>query len=577
VSSVEVRGAGDLEDGLLERLVTRDRGWAFWRRRPGFDPDTLEDDVDRAQRYLRSEGFHTATVGTSVEHDPKRDRVAVTFDVVLGPPTLLARLDVEWSEGVGDHPVDLADATAALPLVLGERFGAHRYEAARDALLLALAEAGHPLASLVGGARVYLEDHTADVDWRVDPGPRVVIGDIRIGGLERADAVLVERGLTIEPGQPLRPSELRASERKVYGSGVFRSVAARPLRDRDPDRSLPELTWPVEVTVQERELRSIRLGGGYGTEDEFRVRGEWQHRNLFGQAESLDVTGKYSSLVAGAEVRYRDPSFIDPDVELEVPLGFERETEPGYDVNRTYIGAELGRKMFRHWRVAGGYRFELANPTDIDSDPFASNEDSVLISRLTTRLRRSDTNSLFEPTRGSILLIEMRPTLSALGSDYDSVEVRGGLRWYRAWRGIVLALRADAGTIEPVGGTRSADIPIFERYFSGGANSVRGYSRHLVGPLDADGDPLGGLTRAEASAELRVPIWRALGAVAFFDAGQIRTKPHDWSTHDIYPAWGGGLRLGTPVGPIRFDIGVPLKDGPKVNRFEIFLSVGHAF
>jgi outer membrane translocation and assembly module TamA len=581
IAAFELRGAGELEDELLERLVTRDRGWALWRARPVFDEDALDDDVERAIRFHRSEGYYSASVEALVERDASRDEVRITLVIERGEPTLLRSLDVGWkhasdgSQGAG--PLELEPVLDSLPLRVGERFGGHGYQAAREALLEAIAEAGYPLASLAGGARVILEEHAAYLEWQIDPGPSVRLGPINILGLEHADEILVRRALTIAPGDTWSPSALRASERAIYASGLFRSVAARPIRPQEPDRSQLATTWPIELTLQERERRSIRIGGGWGTEDEFRVRGEWHHRNLFGQAESFDISGKYSSIIAGGEARYRDPSFIDPDIQLDVPLGFERATEPGFDVNRTFIGFELSRTMFDHWRFAGTYRFELANPTDIDTDPFANDEDSVLISRLGVLARRAEVDDLFEPTRGSVIELALRPTLSALGADFDSIEVTAGFRWYRAWRGIVLALRAEAGTIEPVGTTGQSDIPVFERFFAGGSSSVRGYDRHRIGLLDDDGDPLGGLSWAEASAELRFPIWRALGGVLFFDAGQIRLRPHDWSTHDIFPAFGGGIRIRTPVGPIRFDVGLPFESGLRVEDFEIHFSIGHAF
>ena len=555
-------------------MLLRDRGWAFWRARPPFDEATLEDDVERVRRFYRSEGFYEADVQAQVEPRADGTQVDVTIAIARGEPILLSSLAVTWS---GDGPYDLSPIVAALPFAVGEPFGARLYQTARDALLATLADRGHPLASLQGGARVMLEERSAEVEWSIDPGPLVRLGEVSIEGRERADEVLVRRALTVAPGDVFSPSALRAAERAVYATGVFRSVAARPIRPDEPDLTQPELVWPIELTVQERDRRSLRVGGGWGTEDKFRVRGEWIHRNVFGQAESFTVSGKYSSLILGAEARYRDPTWIEPDIELEIPLGFDRQTEPGYDVNRGYVGFVVSREIFEHWRISGGYRFEAANPTDIDTGPFENDEETVLMSKLPLRLSRSTVNNAVEPSRGTILEMAVRPTLSALGSDFDSVQITAGARGFLELHGVVLALRAVIGTIEPVLGTHNRDIPVFERFFAGGSSSNRGYDRHLLGPVDIDGDPLGGLTWLETSAELRFPIFRKFSGVAFVDAAQIRLEPHDWNLKDLLPAVGAGLRYRTPVGPIRFDIGVPLKDGRETSRYEIFFSVGHAF
>ena len=555
-------------------MLLRDRGWSFWRSRPPFDEVTLEDDIERIDRFYRSEGFYEADVDAQVERHAGGSRVDVTIVIERGEPTLLSALAVTWA---GEGPFDLTPIVATLPLAIGERFGARIYEAARSALLAALADAGHPLASLQGGARVILDERKAEVEWSIDPGPLVRLGPISVEGREHADEVLIRRALTIAAGDVFSPSALRAAERAVYATGIFRSVAARPIRPDEPDRTQPELVWPIELTVQERDRRSIRFGGGWGTEDKFRVRGEWIHRNVFGQAERFTISGKYSSLIAGVEARYRDPTWIEPDIELEIPLGFEREKEPGYDVNRGYVGFSVSRNIFEHWRIGGGYRFEAANPTDIDTGPFRGDEQTVLMSKLPLRLVRSTVDNRFNPSSGTIFEMTLRPTLSALGSDFDSVQVTAGARGYLERFGVVLALRAVMGTIEPVLGTTNAEIPVYERFFAGGSNSIRGYERHLLGPLDMEGNPLGGLTWLEMSAELRFPIFRKLSGVAFVDAGQIRLKPHDWKLNDLFPGVGGGLRYRTPVGPIRFDIGVPLKNGPRISSYEIYFSVGQAF
>ena len=141
----------------------------------------------------------------------------------------------------------------------------------------------------------------------------------------------------------------------------------------------------------------------------------------------------------------------------------------------------------------------------------------------------------------------------------------------------MLALRARLGTIELVRGTDREEVPVVERFFSGGSNSVRGFDYKELGPLDADGDPTGGLSWSELSAELRFPIWWLFGGVVFFDAGQVQLAPNDWDPDGFETAIGTGLRFGTPIGPVGLDVGFPLDPNRGDSKYRIHLSVGHAF
>jgi len=133
------------------------------------------------------------------------------------------------------------------------------------------------------------------------------------------------------------------------------------------------------------------------------------------------------------------------------------------------------------------------------------------------------------------------------------------------------------GPFDPV------DVPVYRRFFAGGGSSVRGYGFQRAGPLDDDGDPLGGLTLTEASVELRLPIplWGRLrdrlGAVAFLDGGQLSEPSFAWRTRDLFFGGGVGLRVRTPLGPLRLDVGLPIDPRAGFDAYQVYFSVGEAF
>jgi translocation and assembly module TamA len=161
------------------------------------------------------------------------------------------------------------------------------------------------------------------------------------------------------------------------------------------------------------------------------------------------------------------------------------------------------------------------------------------------------------------------------GGDADFVRMQGTLRLFVPvpWR-LLVASRLHIGTIAVVGDSHA--VPIYERFYAGGVDSVRGYALWRVGPLARD-QPLGGRSVTDGSLELRRSITNAFGVATFLDFGQLSRKSFDPPTSDFQKGVGVGLQYHTPVGPVRLDLGVPLDRQGDDAAFQVYLSVGQAF
>jgi outer membrane protein insertion porin family/translocation and assembly module TamA len=560
---------------LAAHMLTTPRSWKLWQTPPSFDEDGLRGDLERIESFYRAHGYYESRASYTLDWNRRRTRVSVVIVVEEGEPVRLGemRIDTSVLEAllVPERDTLLDD----LPLGVGDVLDAERYRAAKEALLLRLANRGYARASLRGGAELDLAARTAKLVWEVVPGPRVILGPIGIEGLQRIDPVLVRKELTLQPGELYSRDRLRANERALGDTALFRSII---VEAHPPEQAVStaegEQTWPVTVRLRERPPRSIGVGVGWGTEDRFRGRVEWLHRNFTGHRRKLRIAAKYSSLVAGVGARFSQPRFFTPRLDFSLEPSLLRETVPAFDANRAVLRTGFRPPVVGRWRGRLGHHFEYVDVTKVNAAPSTAEGDARL-SILELGLSRRTVDRAIDAKRGTRLEIGLDPSLSALGSQVDFLRFRTEARGYLpVWRSVI-ALRGLWSSVAPFAGDGFADVPITQRLFGGGSNSVRGFPYQKLGTLNPFGDPIGGLSLAEASAELRFPIWWHIGGVTFFDTGQVTTR--SWALGKFRYSTGVGLRVDTPIGPIRVDWGYILNPPPSIDRWRIHLSVGQAF
>jgi outer membrane protein assembly complex protein YaeT len=513
----------------------------------------------------------------------------VQIDVFVseGEPVHLDAWELEVADAAPLSPDERDELRGLLPRP-GVLFGSRLYRETREAVLRRFADVGHPAAALKGGAEIDLSKHVARVVWVAELGPLVRLGAVEVTGLDRVQEKIVRRELQFREGDVYSGKRLSQSERRVYDLGLFRSVAIqakRPEPEQDKQPGADE-AWPVEVRVAERDPRSFRISLGYGTEDLFRARASWLHRNFFGEARSFEVRGEYSALVAGGSTELRQAHLFDSDVRGWIRGTAFNEDEPAYEANRVISGIGVEHPFAPHWTVSAEPTIEFGRVYDpkVDDPTDPEGPRDAFLDSIRLALRRSSVDDEIDPHRGTRLELTLEPSARALGSSLNYLQATLEGRAYVPVWVTVVAVRAKVATFEPLGSDGRGDVPLFKRLYSGGSVSVRGFDYHRLGPRDEDGDPLGGLSLAEGSVELRFPIWPAvgglfshLGGVVFFDTGEISVQPHDWRGKDFFYAVGAGLRLGTPVGPIRLDVGHVLNPSDFEEDFRVHFSVGNTF
>ncbi len=504
---------------------------------------------------------------------PERSSVAIAVDP--GPRFLFAETAIENiapPAATRDDEVEQPSETgfsAGLPARAGVVKQAG--ERARDAWR----EQGYPKAAIAG--REVVADHpsnTLDVRMRIDPGPRAAYGAVSVEGNQRMIAEFIARQTGLELGKEYDPDDIERAKKRLARLDVFSVYKVEEGAEVGPDGTLP-----FNVFVQEKPLRRIGVGATYSTVDGFGLETYWLHRNLFGRAESLRLTGKvagvgetfqYDEFDYSVGALFRKPGFIHPDNDLTIDIVTKREFNDAF--TEVSAGGDVGFERFvtDSLTVRGGFR---ANYGQFD-DVFG--ERTFLTTGLVGGLRYDTRDSKTEPTEGVYADIEAFPYYEW---EYGNFAARfeAEARAYAALDSegrIVLAGRLKVGSIV---GTDIEETPPNLLFLAGGGGSVRGYAYNNIGIRYPDGSITGGLSLVEGSAEIRARFTKTIGAVAFVDFGTVGRESYPDFGEDLKIGAGAGLRYYTGLGAIRLDVAVPLDRGPGDPSFGLYAGIGQAF
>ncbi|HYK82489.1 MAG TPA: BamA/TamA family outer membrane protein [Gemmatimonadales bacterium] len=479
-------------------------------------------DVIRLLLLYRQSGYMNAIIDTTVRRED-RD-VYVTFHIYEGEPVRLTKLDILGLDAVGD----VAALRRRLPLQVGSPFNRFLFQASADTIVNWLKNRGYPFADVLRSFDVDVPALQAQAALEAVPGPRARIGTVAIAGADPGDTATVRRMLSVKPGEWFRLDALYQTQRDLYGLGMFRSVNVG-LADTTPP-SAGDATVGVVVHVSDAPRHSVRLGGGYGSIDCFRVQTGWTAYDFLGGARTLDLTGRLSKIGVGyptdaglkgnvcrflqndstsdtanynATLTLRQPAFLSPSHAASFAVYAERRSEfKVYTRQAVGLNVALTFNARRALPITLGYSYSLgrtsASPADYCSVFLVCNSaDQGFLLGTTQRFGaitlsavHGQVNSVLDPSAGSVVqanvLYASRYVLSAAPYEFNREELEVA-HYYPVGRRSVLAWRVRGGVILPqlitLSGQRARFVPPDQRFYAGGPNSVRGYALNELGPF----------------------------------------------------------------------------------------------
>lgn len=634
VISVRIRGNRYFEaDDLMSTVRVRQAG-LFSRGK--FSNELMTESVTGLENFYRNAGFEKVKVTPRVVD--LGSRIEVSFDVAEGARTMVNALRVE---GLKTQPL-AALAPEGLEVRAGRPYSPAEVAHDRNRIVASYLNLGYLNASVRASVEPAPgKPDVVNVTYEIHEGTQAQINRVAILGEQHTRRKFIQHNLSVRPGQPLSEGKMLESESALYGLGIFDWASVDPARPVtgpassaiNLDPSPPEagsVKDDVMVRVHEAKRNSINYGFGFqltprngslstgiialpglpviGLPASFKVIEknyfsplgsiEYTRRNLFGRGQSAGVSALVSRLDQRAAVTYADPEFNSSNWSSLLSLSAERTTQ------NPLFTARFGQASLQFERPLNGahtehlqlrYSFTRTSLTDLLILGFVPPEDeSIHSSTLASSFIRDTRDKPLDAHRGVYETLSFSVTSAALGSSDSFARLFGQTAFYhqvKPW--MVLAQSVRVGIESPFAGSH---IPLSERFFSGGADSLRGFPINGAGPqtvatlctrlndpascTDEIHVPVGGpqLLILNSEARFPIPVMKELGGVVFYDGGNVYNHVGFGHFFGQYSnTVGFGLRYETPVGPIRLDIGRNLSPLPGNKAFQIFFTLGQSF
>ena len=600
VKKIEILGNRSFDDGMLKKRM-RTKAPRFYHiiKKPKFRNDFLRRDIEAIKSFYRVNGFFEAEAWVEfVERDEDNNSVQIRIMVNEGPQTVIGSLGFS-----GQELVSVRTLMKGLKLSEGAPYNPNLLDVDKYTLFNKFFERGYLGTKITYDVKV--DSTLADISWEISPGEPYRIDGIGLSGNRTVADGLIRRELTIENGEYFKLKDVLESKQNLYDTGYFNSVEIEPV-----ELDIAKNDVDLSIQVRERKMGYIETGLGVGNVHGNRLFLEWGKRNLIGRGYALNLKTEYAfSLFPEndydlSEMEFNE-RFIRHEGELRVPhilstwntfaIGafYERDaTVQPLVVRTTSAIASLSRRITRQTSILFSYAFEQIRREEVEDERERSRRRSLNLA-----YTRDTRDFYFNPRRGRYINAKAGFSGGFLGGEDHFYSFVASYQSYRRLGGgTVFAYRVRGGYAETFGESEDRGVPFESRFFSGGGNSVRGYRENSLGPQDDEGNPLGGRVLLLTNVELRFSLpYLArynFGGALFVDGGNVwssfeeiepgqfglYSERGDTTFRDYRYSAGFGIRYNTPIGPIRLDMGFPLKKTEDIDRdYLLHISLGQIF
>ncbi len=564
ISKVRFEGNAALSARELRKVMkTRPHHIFSWLTGSGrYMPEQLDADLRAVRELYRNKGYVDVELGEPDLEIVPGGKMIITIPVEEGSRYKVGSVEIE-----GNTLFETDKLKAILRMGPGETYSPPGERKDRDALRDYYESRGYLGTGVMVRRIPNTETGRIDLVYRIREGVLTTIDLIEIRGNTPTKGKVIRRELAVRPGELYDGPRVRVSEQRLRNLGFFDSVESYTEATEDPARR--RLVFDVE----EGKTGQMMFGAGFSSIDKLVGFAEVRQSNfdLFnppyfrGAGQKLRLRVQIGTERDDLLLSFDEPWFMDRKLSLGTDLYMQsaRFLSDDYDERRTGGRIRLGKALYPFIRGELFYNYEVVDIFDVAEDAseqIKMEEGKRSVSMLGASIIQDTRDSPFRPTRGmrNVLAADLAGGFLGAETDLYRLKVNSDLLFSMPWHERhVLALLGRAGVVEEYGD--SDRVPIFDRFFLGGANTLRGFDYRDVGPKDENGEPIGGRTMLMATVEYTIPLVSVFRGAVFYDIGMVWDPAWYADLGNLNSDAGLGIRMDLPIGPVRIDYAWPIQ------------------
>ena len=572
VRRIEFEGNKAVDDGDLEdEMETSTKHIFYWLTDAGIlKQEDLDEDVEKIASYYYDHGFIKARVGEP-QVIVEDDGLTIRIPIVEGPQYKVGKIDV-----TGELIAEKEVLTEDLKLEPGELYSRKTVRTDLRTLKTFYADQGYAYVVVFPQIVEQPGSRTVDVIYKITKGHLVTFERISIVGNSRTRDKVIRRQLKLKEGDQFSADGLRKSNMALHRLGYFKDVQINNTKGSDDTK----MNLKLEVT--EQPTGAFAIGAGYSSYNNVFGSVTVSEKNLFGRGQYLALDLSFGGRATNYTLGFTEPWLFDIPLTAGFDLFNNKYEYDAYTKNTVGFALRAGYPIWFDFQLSGRYMYESIEIDDVDPDAsqvIKDLEGRDITSSLTLQLRRDTRDAVFNPTVGSENTLWIVHAGGLLGGTNHFTKYILDSGWFfptpvENW---TLFLRGKAGLATE---NKEDGLPVYERFFLGGMNSIRGYDWFSISPVDpATGDRIGGDKMALFNVELIFPVAKEAGlmGVIFYDQGDAWTDNSRFDFGDMPKSYGAGIRYYSPIGPLRLEYGRAINPGPDDPKENWEFSVGTFF
>jgi outer membrane protein insertion porin family len=568
VKKISFEGNLTFRDKELKKLMkTEERGLFSWLSDAGvLKRDQLRQDVNKITVHYFNNGFIYAQVGEpAVTFDKKG--IYIKIKIVEGKRYKVGKVKIE-GDTLKKSREELFEKLTVTKKAFFDR-GAVMSDV--ESLTGACNDEGYAYAEVNPVTSVNEKEQTVDVTFKISKGPLVYFNRIHITGNTKTRDRVIRRLLAFTEGELYNSTKLKDSYKNLERTRFFEEI------DFQAEKGPTETLTDIGIRVKEKQTGMFSVGVAYSALDGAMAMASISQQNLFGRAQTLSLKATLGQNAHYYDLTFIEPWLFDTNIWSRFELWNTLRYYDSYTLDTYGASPTLGYPIWPKYNIYAylQYAYSVSRVRDIAitaSDTIKAAEGTYTMSALTPTLTRDTTDDAYFPTKGSVASIYTTIAGEFLGGNTHFMRHGANGAWYKSlpFFDSVFDVKGRIGYLQSLKGE---PIPIYELFYVGGINSIRGL--RYVGPKDpVTGDLIGGRTMLSLNFDLVFPLVRDAGirGVIFFDTGNAWDS--GYHLNDMRKTAGLGVRWYSPIGPLRLEWGYVLdrKEGEAASRFEFTMG-----